>query len=105
MIMEEKKTTDEQQKLLELLKIHIMIEYDESDQRLNNIIKNAIPDLQEKIGSEIDFTKPGTEQTFFLNYCKYCYFGQEHIFFQNYQNVYLQLRETYLVKDDEKNES
>lgn len=83
-----------------------MIEHNESDARLNIIIANAIEDLQEKLGNyEIDFCKNGSHQTFFLNYCKYCFFGQEHTFFQNYQNEFLQLREIYELKDENKNES
>lgn len=83
----------------------MMIEHKETDERLELIVKNAITDLQEKLGSsKIDFCKNGASQTFFLNYCKYCYFGQEHSFFQSYQNEFLQLREIYGLEED-KNES
>ncbi len=89
--------------LLNYLKTHITIEHKDSDTRLVQIIRNAIPDLQEKIGCEtIDFSRPSAEQTFFLNYCKYCYFGQEHTFFETYQKEFLQLRDNYLVKEEKK---
>ncbi|WP_299997607.1 hypothetical protein [uncultured Clostridium sp.] len=85
--------------LLSLLKNFLNIEFNESDKRLEDIIKNSIIVMRERIGANIDFLKDLSARLFFLNYCKYVYFGEDQIFFENYKDEYLRLRSIYEAED------
>lgn len=87
--------------LLLLLKKFINIDFNESDDRLNDIIESSIIVMRKRIGANIDFKKDLDARLFFLNYCKYVYFGEDHIFFDNYKDEFLRLRSIYEIEDND----
>ena len=88
-------------------KCNITWEDKETNQRIEEIIEDAIIIVKDKIGAkEIDFSIPGKERNLFKNYCFYEWNNKVSEFDNNYENEILQLRQKYEVKqyDEEKQE-
>lgn len=80
-------------------KCNITWEDEETEQRINEIIEDAIITVSDKIGTtkEIDFSIPGKERNLFKNYCFYEWNNKVNDFDKNYENEILQLRQKYEV--------
>lgn len=85
--------------LLQLLINELYITWDdeETTNRLTRIIENAIPTMNYKLGSNIDYSEDGMAQNLFINYCVYVYNGCSNEFDFNYFNEIMQLRLMYEV--------
>lgn len=85
--------------LVDILKNELFITWDDeaTNKRLQRIVSNAIPTMNHKIGSDIDYTREGMEQNLFMNYCVYVYNGCANEFDENYFNEIMQLRQIYEV--------
>lgn len=74
----------------------------ETEQRIKEIIEDAIVVVKHKIGikdgTNIDFAKEGQERTLFKNYCFYEWNNKVSEFDRNYENEIMQLRQKYEVK-------
>ncbi|MGL5149908.1 MAG: hypothetical protein ACRC7N_04940 [Clostridium sp.] len=93
--------------ILEKLKRKLSITWDDDDtnKRLEEIIEDAKPILEHKIGaSGIDFEKPGIERNLFLNYCMYAWNNCSNEFDKNYIRDIVELRTIYEVKHYEANQ-
>ena len=91
------------QELLELLKNELFITWEDekTNARLERIVKNAIPTMNYKLGTEIDYTKESQAQNLFLVYCVYAYNNCLKDFDENYRSEIYQIRMTYEVQGDE----
>ena len=85
--------------LLQLLRNELYITWDdeETNMKLERIILNAIPTMNYKLGSEIDYSEDGIAQNLFINYCVYVYNGCSNEFDINYFNEIMQVRLMYEV--------
>jgi len=88
-------------------KCNITWEDSETEQRIKEIIEDAIISVKHKIGvaekQRIDFSIPGQERNLFKNYCFYEWNNKTGEFDKNYENEILQLRQKYEVEQYEKN--
>lgn len=76
-------------------KLNITWEDSETDARVKDIIKSAIPTLKHKLGitdSSFDFAVEGAENTLFLAYCLYEWNHSVNEFDVNYANDIAQIR-------------
>lgn len=81
--------------LLSLLRKKLLITWssEETDAELIRIIEDAIPAVSDKIGVDgIDFSQPGRERSFFLEYCKYQWNDYGHVFDQENRGEIIALR-------------
>jgi len=81
-------------------KLNITWEDSETDARVKDIIKSAIPTLKHKLGitdSTFDFAVEGAENTLFLAYCLYEWNHSANEFDVNYANDIAQIRAKYAV--------
>lgn len=92
------------EKLFQELKEHLNITWDEEEtnRKLERIIKDAILTLDWKLGAKIDYSE-GQEHNLFLNYCMYAYNNCTNEFDSNYFNEIMQLRQKYEVINYEEN--
>lgn len=81
-------------------KCSITWEDEETEQRIEEIIEDAIITVKDKIGAteDIDFSIAGKERNLFKNYCFYEWNNKVSEFDRNYENEILQLRQKYEVK-------
>ena len=88
--------------LINLLKneLYITWEDDETEVKLQRIIKNAIKVVDYKIGGngEINYNEAGLEQELLLAYCVYIWNGCGNEFDEAYQNDIMILRHKYEVQ-------
>ena len=63
--------------LIELLRneLYITWEDDETEVKLQRIVKNGIKAMNYKLGGEINYNEAGLEQELLLAYCVYIYNG------------------------------
>lgn len=76
-------------------KLNITWEDSETDARVKDIIKSAIPTLKHKLGitdSSFDFATESAENTLFLAYCLYEWNHSTNEFDVNYANDIAQIR-------------
>ena len=86
--------------LLELKdRLNITWDEEETNRKLNIILKNAKATLDFKLGAIIDYALEGQEQELFLNYCRYVYNNCANEFDDNYLNEIMQIRQLYEVID------
>lgn len=81
-------------------KLNITWEDEGTNNRIEDIIESAIPDLVNILGiadSNFDFSEPGTENTLFLSYCLYEWNHSLHEFPDNYANLIAQTRAKHEV--------
>ena len=85
--------------LLQELKDNLNITWDEEEtnRKLNSILKDAKETLDYKLGATIDYSVPGIEHNLFLNYCMYVYNNCSNEFDYNYLNELYQVRQKYEV--------
>lgn len=85
--------------LLQELKDILNITWDEEEtnRKLQKIMKDAEPILNWKLGAKIDYSNPGLEHNLFLNYCMYSYNNCTNEFDNNYFNEIMQIRQKYEV--------
>ncbi len=69
-----------------------------TETRLTNLINNAAPTLNFKVGAELDYDVPGQERGLLLNYCMYAWNNCINDFSDNYANDIMQLRIKYEVE-------
>ena len=89
-------------------KLNITWEDEGTDNRVQDIIQSAIPDLSHILGiadPEFDFAEPGVENTLFLAYCLYEFNHSLHEFADNYANLIAQTRAKYEVAHYLENEA
>lgn len=92
--------------LLEQVKRKLNVTWDDDDtnSRIVEIIKNAIPSLKHKLGifnKDFDFSAEGIENTLFINYCLYEWNHCSNEFDDNYANDIAQTRAIWAVKYEE----
>jgi hypothetical protein len=76
-------------------KLNITWKDEETTKRLTEIIEDAIPDLIHRLGitdKNFDFSRPGTENNLFKNYCLYEWNHSLNEFFDNYAEPIAQIR-------------
>ena len=99
---------NEELKRLIKQKCNITWEEEETEQRIEEIIQDAIISVKQKIGvpaeERIDFFNPGQERNLFKNYCFYEWNNKVSEFDKNYEHEILQLRQKYEVKQYGKNQ-
>ena len=87
-------------KLLQEVKDHLNITWDEEEtnRKIERIIKDAIATLNWKLGAEIDYSEEeGQEHNLLLDYCMYAYNQCTNEFDNNYFNEIMQIRQKYEV--------
>ena len=87
-------------KLLQEVKDHLNITWDEEEtnRKIERIIKDAIAILNWKLGAEIDYSEEeGQEHNLLLDYCMYAYNQCTNEFDNNYFNEIMQIRQKYEV--------
>ena len=86
--------------LIELLRneLYITWEDDETEVKLQRIVKNGIKAMNYKLGGEINYNEAGLEQELLLAYCVYIYNGCGNEFDKAYQNDIMILRHKYEVQ-------
>ena len=87
-------------KLLQEVKDHLNITWDEEEtnRKIERIIKDAIATLNWKLGAEIDYSEEeGHEHNLLLDYCMYAYNQCTNEFDNNYFNEIMQIRQKYEV--------
>lgn len=77
-------------------KLNITWIEEETERRLERILKDAEITLNFKLGATIDYSS-GMERNIFLNYCMYAYNNCTNEFDENYFNEIMQLRQKYEV--------
>lgn len=88
-------------------KLNITWDDEETDNAIESMIEDAIITLNEKLGAEIDYSKPGMERNLFKNYCLYAWNDCLDDFDKKYMNEIYQIRAKYEVKSyvEKKNKS
>lgn len=86
--------------LIELLRneLYITWEDDETEIKLQRIVKNGIKAMDYKLGGNINYNEAGLEQELLIAYCVYVYNGCGSEFDEAYQNDIMQIRMRYEVK-------
>jgi hypothetical protein len=87
-------------KLLQEVKDHLNITWDEEEtnRKIERIIKDAIATLNWKLGAKIDYSEEeGQEHNLLLDYCLYAYNQCTNEFDNNYFNEIMQIRQKYEV--------
>ena len=87
-------------KLLQEVKDHLNITWDEEEtnRKIERIIKDAIATLNWKLGAKIDYSEEeGQEHNLLLDYCMYAYNQCTNEFDNNYFNEIMQIRQQYEV--------
>ena len=82
------------------VKDHLNITWDEEEtnRKIERIIKDAIAILNWKLGAEIDYSEEeGQEHNLLLDYCMYAYNQCTNEFDNNYFNEIMQIRQKYEV--------
>ena len=86
--------------LIELLRneLYITWEDDETEVKLQRIVKNGIKAMDYKLGGNINYNEAGLEQELLIAYCVYVYNGCGNEFDEAYQNDIMILRHKYEVQ-------
>lgn len=86
--------------LIELLRneLYITWEDDETEIKLQRIVKNGIKAMDYKLGGNINYNEAGLEQELLIAYCVYIYNGCGNEFDEAYQNDIMILRHKYEVQ-------
>lgn len=89
-------------KLIQQVKDKCNITWEDADtnRRVEQIIRSAIPDLKHRLGitdKDFDFAADGAENTLFLAYCLYEYNHALNEFEDNYAKTIAQVRQRYEV--------
>lgn len=82
-------------------KLNITWEDDDTNDRVEDIIQSAIPDMIHILGiadPDFDFSEPGMENALFLAYCLYEYNHCLNEFADNYANKIAQVRAKHEVE-------
>ena len=83
-------------------KLNITWEDKETDERVEEIIASAIPDLIHRLGisdPNFDFSKAGDEHTLFLNRCWYEWNHVLNEFYENYARMIATVQKKHEVKN------
>lgn len=88
------------------LKCYITDNSDETEERILDIVDDAIISLSHRLGiySSFDFSSPSQERSLFLNYCFYAWNDALDEFESNYLSDILQIRHKNEVKQSEESE-
>lgn len=80
-----------------------------TEQRIHDIVENAVASLKRKLGmsdqEEEDFLSPGTTRILFENYCMYDWNDMLEDFSKNYKEEILSERHKYEVKHAKKEDA
>ena len=99
----------EENKLLDSVKRKLNITWEDNytELKVKDIIEDAKIALNHKLGSDIDYSKPGMERNLFMNYCLYSWNDCLDEFDKKYMNEIYQIRAIYEVKQyaEKKNQS
>ena len=99
----------EENKLLDSVKRKLNITWEDNytELKVKDIIEDAKIALNHKLGSDIDYSKPGMERNLFMNYCLYSWNDCLDEFDKKYMNEIYQIRDIYEVKQyaEKKNQS
>ena len=83
-------------------KLNITWTEEETENRLQTILEDAVLTLDYKLGADVDYSS-GMERSLLLNYCMYAWNNCEDKFDDNYFNSIMQLRQKYEVQQNESN--
>lgn len=78
--------------LLELVKDHCGVTWDDQDIRFIGMIERAKASLNKLMGAELDYEKPGPAQDLLLARCRYDYNNALEYFEQNFAREILRLQ-------------
>ena len=78
--------------MLEEVKDHLQITWDDEDSRIEDIIKRGKANLEGLAGVELDFVTPGQARTLLFEYCRYDYNNAADLFEENFQRQLLRLQ-------------
>lgn len=81
-------------------KLNITWTEEETENRLQTILKDAVSTLDYKLGADVDYSE-GMERNLLLNYCMYEWNNCINEFDDNYFNNIMQLRQKYEVEQNE----
>ena len=79
-------------------KINVTWDDEETNQAIDSMVEDAIITLNEKLGANIDYSKPGMERNLFKNYCLYAWKDCLDDFDKKYINEIYQIRAKYEVE-------
>ena len=83
-------------------KLNITWTEEETENRLQTILEDAVLTLDYKLGADVDYSS-GMERSLLLNYSTYAWNNCENEFDHNYSNSIMQLRQKYEVQQNESN--
>lgn len=88
-------------------KCNVTWDDEETNIAIDSLIDDAIMTLNDKLGADIDYSKPGPERNLFKNYCLYAWNDCSDEFDKKYMNEIYQIRAKYEVKNyvEKKNKS
>ena len=78
--------------LLDLVKDHLKITWEDEDFQLINIIERAKASLNKLVDAELDYEEPGPAQDLLINRCRYDYNNALEYFEQNFAREILRLQ-------------
>lgn len=78
--------------MLEKVKEALRITWDEEDTRLAEMIERAKADLNDLVGTELDYSQPSPAQTLILNRVRYDYNNAIEYFEENFQAEIIRLQ-------------
>lgn len=81
-------------------KLNITWTEEETENRLQTILEDAVLTLDYKLGADVDYSS-GMERSLLLNYCMYEWNNCINEFDDNYFNNIMQLRQKYEVEQNE----
>lgn len=92
-------TTDQKSILLQDVKNHLRITWDEEDNNLMSMIDRAISYLKSKTGTDMDYSVEGQPKHLLLERCRYVYNRSSEEFEQNFKHEIIGLQFEEAVKE------
>lgn len=78
--------------MLEDLKEHLKITWDDEDKKLNKLIQRGKDYLNDLAGVELDFESETSVKSLLLDYCRYSYNNATEYFEENFKRDLLRLQ-------------
>lgn len=88
--------------LLEEVKEHLRITWDDEDNSLKRIIERGKANLEDLTGTDMNFEQEGQPKSLLLEYCRYAYNNALEYYEENFQKEILRLQLREAVKHDVK---
>ncbi len=85
--------------LLDLVKDHLKITWEDEDFQLINIIERAKASLNKLVDAELDYEEPGPAQDLLINRCRYDYNNALEYFEENFAAKILRVQLQVAAKE------